>query len=365
MKIGITLDMSTAFWANGMQQNIVFLYSLLKQVPENDCYYITHKKPNFKLEKHHKGMLLDDIMSDESEKFDVLIIAGFDLLPDMYDELYKRNNNIKIILVHFGNKMMDDIHYTISPPKNGRLPIQKPKYLSQIWISPHHEFGKEYIKSYYDHEDVRVAPYIWDPYFVQEKVKELKNKDQSPFFDNNKIKSICVFEPNISHLKNCIIPIMILERFEKLHPNTLSSINIFNTDRIREEGYFFNLMKKLKIVQKKDFCYFNNRWSSLDALSKFGSTIVSHQIHNELNYSHLEALYLGLPLIHNSPRFENYGYYYPEFDIKMGANQLMAAIINHHLVQKDYQRAAREHILSYSPYNSKNIGEYNLYINDA
>ena len=158
---------------------------------------------------------------------------------------------------------------------------------------------------------------------------------------------------------------MILERFEKLHPNTLSTVNIFNTDRIREESYFFNLMKKLKIVQKKDFCYFNNRWSSLDALSKFGSTIVSHQIHNELNYSHLEALYLGLPLVHNSPRFENYGYYYPDFDIKMGANQLMSAIINHHLIQKDYQRDAREHILSFSPYNSKNIGAYNLFINDA
>ena len=102
MKIGITLDMSTAFWANGMQQNIVFLYSLLKQVPENDCYYITQKKPSSKLDKRHKGMLLDDIMSDESEKFDVLIIAGFDLLPDMYDELYKRNNNIKIITYVIG-----------------------------------------------------------------------------------------------------------------------------------------------------------------------------------------------------------------------------------------------------------------------
>jgi len=43
----------------------------------------------------------------------------------------------------------------------------------------------------------------------------------------------------------------------------------------------------------------------------------------------------------------------------------MAAIINHHLVQKEYQREAREHILSFSPYNSKNIGAYNLFINDA
>ena len=51
-------------------------------------------------------------------------------------------------------------------------------------------------------------------------------------------------------------------------------------------------MNRLEVVKKKDFCYFNKRWGTLDALSKFGSTIVSHQIKNELNYSYLEALFL-------------------------------------------------------------------------
>ena len=365
MKVGITLDMSIAFWANGMQQNIVFLYSLLRQVPENDCFYITSKKPAYILNKKHQGMMLDDLLSDDSAILDVLIIAGFDLLPDMYDKLKQKNPNLKIILIHFGNKLMDDIHYTVAPSNYKREPIQKPKYLSQIWISPQHEYGKEYIKAYYSHEDVRVIPYIWDPYFVQEKIKELKSKDLSPFFTREKEKSVCVFEPNISHLKNCIIPVMICEKFEALHPNMLKSINVFSTDRIREKDYFKSLMTKLNIVKKKDFTFFNNRWGSLDALSKFGSIVVSHQINNDLNYSHLETLYLGLPLIHNSPRFENYGYYYPDFDVKMGANQLMSAVINHHLVQEDYQRDARSFLLPFSPYNQKNVNQYNLYLNDA
>jgi len=364
MKIGITLDMSIAFWANGMQQNIVFLYSLLKQIPENDCYYITHKKPAYILNKKHQGMMLDDLMSDDGEVLDALIIAGFDLLPEMYDKLKQRNPNIKIILIHFGNKLMDDIHYTVAPSNYKKQPITPPKYLSQIWISPHHEYGKEYIKTYYHHEDVRVIPYIWDPYFVQEKIKELKNKNLSPFFSAEKSRSVCVFEPNISHLKNCIIPVAICERFDSLHPDKLNAINVFSTDRIREKEYFSSLMKKFKIVQKKDFIFFNNRWGSLDALSKFGSIVVSHQINNELNYSHFETLYLGLPLIHNSPRLESYGYYYPEFDVKMGANQLMSAVLNHQIVQQDYQRESREFLLPFSPYNQKNAGIYNLYLND-
>ena len=83
MKIGITLNMYVAFWANGMQQNIVFLYSLLNRAG-NDCYYITHEDPKYSIHKNHKGMILKDLLSDNSEVFDVLFVACFDLTEEMY-----------------------------------------------------------------------------------------------------------------------------------------------------------------------------------------------------------------------------------------------------------------------------------------
>ena len=61
MKIGITLDMSIAFWANGMQQNIVFLYEMINRCG-HECFYITHKKPTHTLKKNHRGMLLNDLL---------------------------------------------------------------------------------------------------------------------------------------------------------------------------------------------------------------------------------------------------------------------------------------------------------------
>ena len=39
--------------------------------------------------------------------------------------------------------------------------------------------------------------------------------------------------------------------------------------------------------------------------------ILSHQLKCELNYLYFEALYLGLPLLHNSPMISEYGYFYP------------------------------------------------------
>lgn len=363
MKIGITLDMSIAFWANGMQQNIVFLYEMLERCG-HECFYVTHKEPKYNLTKDHKGMLLSDLLEDENEKLDLLIIAGFDLLPEMYDQLKLRNSNFQTILIHFGNKLMDDIHHSLLD-KSQKLPLEKPKYLKQIWISPQHDFSLNYIKTYYDFKNVIIIPFIWDSFFVEDKILELKNKNLNPNFDQNKIAKICIFEPNISYIKNCIIPINICENLYQKDPEIIKSINVFCCQRIGKNPFFEKLMHRLNIVNKKDFCYFNKRWSALNALSKFGSTIVSHQINNELNYSYLEALFLNLPLIHNSKKLEDVGYYYEHCDVDFGANQLKNAILNHSKTLDQSRQDNRSFLKQYSPYNTDNINIYKKIIDDT
>ena len=357
MKIGITLDMSIAFWANGMQQNIVFLYSLLSQA-KNDCYYLTYKSPSYELHKDHKGMMLDDVLNDNSEIFDVIIVAGFDLLPEMYSKLKRRNKKLKIILLHFGNKLMDDVNYGICSSDSKREPLQKSNFIDQVWISPCHDFSKEYIKTYYDTKNVYTVPYIWSSFFIEDKVKKLSEKSYSPYFRKKDVGKICIFEPNLSHIKNCIIPIAICERFNNMFPRELDSVNVFSCERVRRNKFFEKLMNQFSIVSAEEKCYFNNRWGALDALSRFGSTVIAHQIYNELSYSYLEVLYLGLPLIHNSPVLEGVGYYYPEFDVNMGANQLKSAIQNHSLIINDYKKDASDLLRGFCPNKESNISVY-------
>lgn len=357
MKIGITLDMSVAFWANGMQQNIVFLYSLLTRAG-NDCYYITYKAPKHELHKNHKGMLLDDLLTDENENLDVLIVAGFDLLPDMYESLKRRNKNLKIILIHYGNKLMDDINYAVISSEINKEPIHISNFIDEIWTSPHYEFAVNYLKTYYKNENVKIAPYIWDSFFVEEKVSELKNKGLNPEFNAKMVNKVCIFEPNKNFSKNCIIPLMICERFNQLFKDELSSINIFCCEKIRKRQFLIKYVNQLTIGKKKDFLYFNNRWGAMDACCKFGKTIISHQSMNEFNYSHFEKLHLGLPLIHNSPRLENVGYYYPEFDVDMGAKQLKNAIQNHASTIDAYKKDAANFLKEFSPYAENNTKAY-------
>lgn len=363
MKIGLTLNMSVAFWANGMQQNIVFLYSLLKSIG-HDCFYITHEEPKYVIHKNHKGMVLGDLLKDESEVFDIIFIAGFDLSESMFRLLKKRNPNLKIILIHYGNKLMDDMHYGVCGPDNSRSPIKKSSFIDEIWTSPHYEFSIPYLKTYYNNEKIKIAPYIWDSFFVDEKVSHLKKLKLDPYFNSSKVNQICIFEPNKTHSKNCLLPIMICERFSQLFSDEINSINVFCAEKIRKRVFFSSFIKGLSVGRKEDFMFFNNRWSSLDACSKFGSTVISHQINNELNYSHFESLYLGLPLIHNSEMLQDVGYYYPEFDVDMGAKQLKNAMLNHSKFHSSYVRDCNKFLESFSPYSENNINQYNSLLNE-
>ncbi len=103
----------------------------------------------------------------------------------------------------------------------------------------------------------------------------------------------------------------------------------------------------------------------LDAVSRYGNTIVSHQIENELNYLYFEALYLGLPLIHNSNLLSSYGYYYPKNDTQMAANQLKNAFLNHEDQLSAYKGDAQQLFEKHSPYNLSNIKGYMHLLNSA
>jgi hypothetical protein len=368
MKIGITLDMSIAFWANGMQQNIVFLYDLFKRIG-HECYYITKDIPKNKMHLKHEGMLIKDLVEDKNETLDILIIAGYDIPSGIYKTLKQRNPNLKIIIAHFGHKLYIDTYNVLFDERYKDYDIKlneknTNQYIDQVWILPHHSSGIEYIKTYYGIDDVVVTPMIWEPSFVQDKIKDLKKKNLNPFFKPEYVNKVCIFEPNINPMKTCFVPLMICERMESEYPNTLNSINTFCAEKIRNRKYFENFVKRLNILSKKDFCFFNNRWGSLDALSKFGSTIVSHQIDWQFNYANFEQLYMGLPLIHNCPSLCDVGYYYEKHDIKMGANQLYNAILNHEKTLKEYTEQARSHLKQFSPFEDKNINTYSKLIDD-
>jgi hypothetical protein len=362
VKIGITINLSQSFWSNGLNQNIKFVYSVFRRLG-HEVYYITNEKPNRSLRLNHKYMMLSDVVNDQSERFDVIILAGFEAHHKVIHNIKQRKKSCKVFLLQLGNKIMFDLRDLLNPPGGDEVSTKTSEFgklLDAIWISPHHEFGAEYIKIEYNNENVKVAPYIWEPSFIQSKIKDVQSKGGNPFFKPETVSTIQVFESNQLINKHFLIPFCIAQKFETLFPNELSKVNIYSTQRFRNNDYFVAHMSKFEIIQKKGLTFFNNRWCTLDALSKFGGTIVSHQYDNDLNYAHFEALYMGLPLVHNSKTLMNEGYYYPDFNVGMGAKQLKSAMLNHEKVHDEYMQRGREFVSKYSPYQTSILNQYQL-----
>ena len=142
------------------------------------------------------------------------------------------------------------------------------------------------------------------------------------FYDLNKKRDINNGTKS-TIFKNCILPLFIVESFEQEYPNLLKSCNVFCADKLAENEYFIKLIIQMDIYKKKkDFLKVQKRITFLDAITKFGSIIISHQQDNALNYLYLESLYLNLPILHNSDFIKDYGYYYPENDIDIAKLQM-------------------------------------------
>jgi hypothetical protein len=81
--------------------------------------------------------------------------------------------------------------------------------------------------------------------------------------------------------------------------------------------------------------------------------VVQHQVNNEYNYSLLEFMKMGFPLIHNVPRLSSYGYYYEGNDFDAAAAKIKQAATAHNPTQ--YKAHAEQLTYQFSIHNPANI----------
>ena len=99
-------------------------------------------------------------------------------------------------------------------------------------------------------------------------------------------------------------------------------------------------------------------------LANYADVVISHQWENPLNYAYLDAMYLQFPLIHNAEMIKDAGYYYPEFDISKGAEQLKWVLDNHDSNIDSYNERNEEVLTRYTVYNEDMLKTYNKLIDN-
>ena len=335
--IGITLKNYENFFSNGLKQNAIFLYKLLSKIEDYNVYFIFEKDQE-NLPEGYKQVIYSVAIE---YKFDLILEIDY-WIPLKYRRIFW-NHGSKIVGIIYGNRYNYDLEATVYNHINEESNITERKgMIHEIWISPHFKYSKDYYKSMYN-VPVRVCPYIWGPDFIDEH-KDIEYNEEDD-------KGICIMEPNLNLVKTSLIPILIYEKC-----NSGKRCYVMSSKKLRDSKYFLSMVGNLKCIKEKRIS-FEDRIDTPVMFKKYSNRMISYQENCELNYIYLEALYLGIPLIHNSKILENAGYYYEGININEGAVKLEKAITNHD--KAEYKKNSDKVLKNFDYNNEKNIKLYN------
>ncbi|MEH6604176.1 MAG: DUF2827 family protein [Pseudomonadales bacterium] len=320
LSIAITIrndkPLAQIIFGNGLSQNVKFLYDLLKIMGHKPFFLVAKEAEDNTItfsNTKYKAYSMANVWAQDIP-VDIALEAGVSIHHPQRAKLRDRRGAV-IVSVRYGHSMFMDMEQichkeTLSPG----LYINKP---DALWASPHFENSFSYLETVYD-APVLTAPYIWEPDFVKE-----------PFSSDDLlvVPDVYVMEPNISLLKNALIPMTIIERLFRENPDCFGKATILNGIGFNKQKFFLeNLVRNMRSLESKaNKVYFSGRYP-FDTVFKRRDVLLGNQWGCELNYLYMEAFYRNVPLVHNSEAHKEGGYYYPEFQVDIGKEMLEKAL---------------------------------------
>ena len=347
MKVGIVSKSNEIFFNNGCNQQGIFVYETINNIPEYECYIIVSSDDNF---LNFRTMNLFKNY-DQLKTLDIIIFLSGHITNE---NILKRltSYGIRMVTYNCGNyyyiyqeEIIFDTHEMI---KDDVSKGNTYKYFDEYWCIPNYTTDKYFYETLYNLK-FRTVPYVWN----NTELKDYTDIFYDPSTATSDVKHILILEPNVQITKTCLTPLLICERlyksgFTDIHvmvlckPKTtafkifVESLEIFKVGKV--ELYprlkYFDIIRQLK-TRRYDFY------------------IVSNHRDNALNFLHLETLYLGYPLIHNCEYYKKAGYYYK--NIKEAADQLLFSIKSHKNNQGSYKEETKKILYKFSPNNPTNI----------
>lgn len=371
MNIGITIGLTKEYeslWINGIKLNALFLANTLIEIGDHNVWILDTSDSVGDLTKVVWDTDRFPIFKfvDKFKEVDLLITLGTSIPKSYSDAIKQINPNTKIIKYQCGNNYVVDMERVLfGDPEATGIPSWDLGH-DETWMIPQQEYQNfDYFQTIYRQEDhqIKVVPFIWDPMFIDENNNLLKRLGKKlPIYSPKDIidKKISVMEPNMNVVKYALIPILIAEGyFRKAGLNSFKQIWIASGKKLLANKYFKGMLVKLDLVtQKEPLIKFVSRYPVTTMLAEETDVVLSHQWENPLNYSYLDALHFGYPVVHNADMIKDAGYYYEGFKIKEGVKQLDAAINNHDSNIEEYNRKSKKVLNRYLSTNPKLVDTY-------
>lgn len=363
IRVGVTIRIdkpTESLFTNGIKQNAITLFRMFQLCKNVSEVYMINMGTQKDLSQSPWFKYNDNIISYEEclDKIDVVVMATVSLSDVMMEIM--RNRNIKIVAQVMGTEYHMFSEYTLFEGNELLTDFKrKPKH-DAVWISPHiFDSNKDLLEINCDCK-AYVAPFIWSHDFIDQEIENYKvshgiNGIYTP--TENVGKRISTFEPNINLVKTCITPIISSEKLYRKYPDSFQTVNIFSSDKIANKKVFIDFVQGLEIY-KGGKMTFEGRYAIAFALFFHTDIVIAHQKDLELNYLYFDAAWYGFPLVHNSSRLKDLGYYYPEYNAEIASELLMDVIHNFDKNREEYLLNSRKIISKYLWNDKDNVKGY-------
>lgn len=360
MRIGISVITHAGhnIWENGMGQNVLFLAQLLQRIEFVESVRLVDVGDQQAMPPQVDigAMGLSLARAHElTDAIDVVIELAGALHPEWL--AYFRACGGRAVYLCVGQPyvgMAEPILFT----DKGSFP--RADRCDEVWVLPKDAPFTPMMRTLH-RCPVHVVPYLWSPQFLAQRAAELQAAGHRFGYAPRSAEApgfrVAIFEPNISVVKTSTVPMLICDEAYRADPSAVVSMQVLNTLHLKDHPTMLYLANSLELVRRHK-AVFHGRHDFAGFMVQHADAVVAHQWQNEQNYSYLDALYGGYPLVHNAPWLREAGYYYPDFDIAAGAAQLLQALRSHDAQRADYLARAERVFQAVDPFNPANVDGY-------
>jgi hypothetical protein len=367
MNVGISLlaTENAHIWSSGLNQNLAFLVMLLRKSPLIDNIYLLNGGDSDQLPTGMDIALEGAALvrpQDVTHALDVVIEMGAQMPTPWLRHV--RALGTKVVLFLVGQAYAAQIEYPIfarpgSPTFSGST-------WDEVWMLPQHVHSGMPLMRTLSRLPVYELPHIWSPIYLEQQAKAMRERGKIFGFDPHTRVAphpgwrVGIFEPNISVLKNSVIPMLACEHACRLQPDAIDRVMVLNTLHMKENQTFSQFALHLDITRLGKASY-EPRVTFAECMAEFSlNAVVAHQWECELNYAYYDALYGGYPLVHNSDALKHagVGLYYPGFSATDGGRVLLQAGRQEPGYWHDYQRASADWLSQLAPEHPANISAF-------
>ena len=320
MRIGITTDFRHSAFSSGNANTAISIASIFRMDHANEVILL-HKEgqsswwsDTTELQSQHTVMSVD-----AAQGFDLIIEMSFFLTPSQRTKLAGR-----CIWYCRKQALFTDLESSVYGKTEGR----NLEGISAIWLAD--IFNKNddlvFLQTLYPGIAISIVPWVWTPDLVE---THRRSQSQSPVWFQMNMQSgidttipwsIHVSETNTSTTSSCTLPLTILRYLFTANPTTKARVTIHNMDILKENQFFKDNVLKHCAVTDTTYTLMG-RQRVIDWVYDPKSIILSHSRFVPFTMANLEAVWTGIPLVHNSPFLRDLGHgleklYYPNNSIR-------------------------------------------------